>query len=557
MRSAETSGATAKGAVAAKTGRGATFHWPVASLTKLIGTPIAALSPLTLAVAVTALLGATLFIVYDTLRTFDEARQRLELVAQSVGADFTAAAAPAANLAALVHRVLAYDEDIVVAAGPDAALPANDPLSLGIELRGLGNVRLSYDRHDLLVALWQRGLLALGIAAAAAGLAFQPGRRFTRSRRGERQAFQNFVATIPFGVAMWTRAGELIVCNEHYAARLKSEGSPQGPDRSYHSAIKRLTLGGYVRVLSDGDASRTLELHRQDGSCLLIDERPLGGDGFVTLVTDITERKRTDLLLNALQEEQRQLARRYHEEKLRAEAASRAKTSFLAHLSHDIRTPLNHIIGFAELIRHQTYGPLGDARYLTYVEMIKGSGDKLLASFATILELAELESGSKPLREEEVEIDDLLSGVTRRFSAQASRAGLTLGIGGCCTAQLLADRFCLERMLGNLVENAIRFTPSGGRVTLAAYAAEDGVVLEVSDSGIGMTAEQLSRLSQPFAFGDAAFTREHDGAGLGIAIARAIAELSGGRLAIDSSPALGTTVAISLTQHSREAAQAA
>jgi two-component system cell cycle sensor histidine kinase PleC len=260
----------------------------------------------------------------------------------------------------------------------------------------------------------------------------------------------------------------------------------------------------------------------------------------------VTERRRADLLLSAVREEQRQLARRYHEEKLRAEAASRAKTSFLAHLSHDIRTPLNHIIGFADMIRHQTYGPVGDARYLTYIDMIKGSGEKLLASFARILELAELESGDRPLHEEPVSVDDLLAAVAQRFAPHAGRAGLSLSLGAPCGARLLGDRFCLERMLGNLVENAIRFTPSGGRVTIAAFAAHDGVVLEVTDSGIGMSEEQLERLSQPFAFGDAAFTREHDGAGLGVAIARAIAELSGGRLAIDSRPAVGTTVAVSL-----------
>ena len=178
--------------------------------------------------------------------------------------------------------------------------------------------------------------------------------------------------------------------------------------------------------------------------------------------------------------------------------------------------------------------------------MIRASGEKLLGSFAAILELAELESGNKALREESFAVESLLDSVTRRFSAQASRAGLALTVGAPCRAGLRADRFCLERMLGNLIENAIRFTPSGGRVTLAAYAAEDGIVLEVSDTGIGMTAEQLGRLSQPFVFGDAAFTREHDGAGLGIAISRAIAELSGGHLVIDSSPALGTTVAVSL-----------
>ena len=357
-----------------------------------------------------------------------------------------------------------------------------------------------------------------------------------------RSAIEGIIATIPFGVALWTDTGHMLVCNTIYLQRVRRPG-PGQTSRIYQDALKQLARDGHVKIVRDGDNRRLMELYKADGSCLLIDERPLDDGGFVTLITDITERRRTDLLLSSIQEEQRTLARRYHEEKLKAEAASRAKTSFLAHLSHDIRTPLNHIIGFAELIGHQTTGPIGDKRYLGYVDMIKGSGEKLLTSFATILELAELESGNKPMHEEVVDVADLLVAVTRRFSTQANRAGLSLGIGSRCGAQLLADRFCLERMLGNLVENALRFTPSGGRVTIAAYAADDGVVLEVSDTGIGMTDEQLERLSQPFAFGDAAFTREHDGAGLGIAIARAITELSGGRLAIDSRPAVGPTVA--------------
>jgi len=249
--------------------------------------------------------------------------------------------------------------------------------------------------------------------------------------------------------------------------------------------------------------------------------------------------------INAIREEQRQLARRYHEEKLRAEAASRSKTNFLAHLSHDIRTPLNHIIGFAELVRQQTYGPLGDSRYLGYVETIKQSGEHLLDSFATILELAELEGGQKAMREEAVEIDRLLAGAAQRFGARAKRAGLRFDVGLGCEATVTADSMAIERMLSNILDNAIRFTPHGGCVKLAAFAAKDGVVIEVSDTGLGMSEERLASLSQPFVLGDATFTRK-TGAGLGIAIARAIAEQSGGRLAIDSSPALGTTVAISL-----------
>jgi len=482
MRSAETSGVTAKGTLVPKAGLKRT--------SEVVGRPfdmfairhLATISPVSMAIGGTAIVAAALFTLYEFGRSAAEAQALAQL------------------------------------------LPNRDLSTLGSNA-------------------WAHGLVAFALAALVATLAFR--RRVVEDDDTHRHV-EDFVATIPFGVALWTDAGTLTACNSHYRDRVGIQGGAPAPGISYTEAIRQLTASGYVQIVRDGDTHRLMELRREDGACLLIDERPLPRGGFVTLVTDITEQKRADVLLTAIQAEQRQLARRYHEEKLKAEAASRAKTSFLAHLSHDIRTPLNHIIGFAELVRQQTYGPLGDARYLNYVDLIKGSGEKLLASFAAILELAELESGSRPLRETAVGVDELLVAVSRRFSAQSSRAGLSLALGGPSGATLMADRFCLERMLGNLVENAIRFTPSGGRISLAAYAAEDGVVLEVSDTGIGMNEEQLGRLSQPFVFGDAAFTREHAGAGLGIAISRAIAELSGGRLAIDSSPALGTTVAVSL-----------
>jgi two-component system cell cycle sensor histidine kinase PleC len=255
-----------------------------------------------------------------------------------------------------------------------------------------------------------------------------------------------------------------------------------------------------------------------------------------------------DSMLATVQEQQRVLARRYYEEKLKAQLANNSKIAFLSHLSHDIRTPLNHIIGFADLMRQETYGPLGDTRYANYVDTIKGSGERLLTFFASILELAEFESGEKALRRDTLITDEVIRTATRRFRAQAMRAGITLTTGAPTGATLIGDRFCLERMLGNIIDNAIRFTPQGGRVTVAAYAADNGIVLEVTDTGIGMSEERLQAVSQPFAFafGDAALTREHGGAGLGISIARAIAEQSGGRLAIDSRPGMGTTVAISL-----------
>lgn len=411
-----------------------------------------------------------------------------------------------------------------------------------LDLPGEAVVSLIGEHADL-TSVAARGTGVLVLAGLIAGFAFW---RRPAAVPSAPIDYRELLATVPFGVACWNAEGELLTCNEQYRARLNIRGHDLPVGSSYPTTVKQLMHGGYMQLLRESDTNRILELHRNDGSCLLIDERPLGDGGFITLISDITETRRTDQLLATIREEQRLLARRYHEEKLKAEAANRAKTAFLAHLSHDIRTPLNHIIGFAELMRQQTYGALGDSRYLNYVEAMKGSGERLLSYFASILELAELEAGRRPLRLERVNADDLLLAATRRVSGQAAQAGLTLRIGSRCEAAIIGDRFSLDRMVGNLLENALRFTPSGGKVTVAAYAAADGVVLEITDTGIGIPPERLETLTQPFAFRDDVLTREQHGAGLGIAIARAIAETSGGRLAIDSRLGLGTTVAISL-----------
>jgi two-component system, cell cycle sensor histidine kinase PleC len=390
-----------------------------------------------------------------------------------------------------------------------------------------------------LLGVLQRGAGALGVALLATGIAW---RRSEKSIPAAR--LDALLGTLPFGAACWGPDARLVACNARFLERTGT--GPLPPGSAYRVVARAIADGGSLNPMLEDNQNRLFELRRPSGETLLIEEKPLADGGFVTLVMDITESRRTTLLLTTIREEQRQLARRYHEEKLRAEAASHAKTSFLAHLSHDIRTPLNHIIGFADMIRQQPYGPLGDARYLNYVEAVKGSGERLLSFFGSILEFAELEGGRRALQRDRFTADELMLTVLKRFSPQAQRAGLTLGLGGACEAQLLADRFALERMIANLVENAIRFTPRGGRVTLAAYAAPDGVVLEITDTGIGMPQDRLTALSQPFAFSDAALTREREGAGLGLQIARAIAELSGGHLAIDSRLGIGTTVAVSL-----------
>ncbi|WIY53694.1 HAMP domain-containing sensor histidine kinase [Devosia sp. YIM 151766] len=306
-----------------------------------------------------------------------------------------------------------------------------------------------------------------------------------------------------------------------------------------------------TRIAESADAEQQVQITLENQHIAGIAGRGLLAFALAGLITLASCRRpadtgRNDAILASIRAEQRRLARRYHEEKLKAEAANRAKTNFLAHVSHDIRTPLNHIIGFAELMEQETYGALGHTRYRDYVQSIKCSGQHLLNSFATILDLVELEGGQKPLRQDPVLLDEIMDSVVKRFQGQIQRAGLGFKVGPATGAVLRGDRLGLTRMIGNIMDNAVRFTQAGGTVTLAAFAADDGVVIEISDTGIGMSEERLATLSQPFAMGDATFSREGQGPGLGISIARAIAALSGGNIAIDSSPSLGTTVAISL-----------
>ncbi|WP_137151405.1 PAS domain-containing sensor histidine kinase [Devosia sp. FKR38] len=542
MRSAETSGVGANGFQADQ--ETATAASAVRSGHRIGFLPV---SPITLAVAITSVLAATLFIAYDTVSTLMETDGALVAISSEL-------AELEQPRPALLDRglpnLLAPTGSAGLVATP-VGLDITQPMASVLPDVGAA-VGDTSAADNLWIGIAQRGGIAFGLAALLVLIAARS-RLAGMSDVWQRQNYRTVAAAIPMGVACWTRTGELVVCNDSFRQRLNLTL----PHATYRQTLQGLINGGYVSLINEDDNNRLLELHGEDGSCLLIDERPLADGGFMTLVSDITERKQIDSMLQTVQSEQRLLARRYHEEKLKAEAANHAKTNFLAHLSHDIRTPLNHIIGFAEMMRHQTYGPLGDPRYADYVQSIKQSGEHLLASFATILDLAEFESGAKVLRSEPVAVDDLLDSVLERFHGQAKRAGIAFVRCAPCQAVVLGDRMGLARMVGNIMDNALRFTPRGGSVTLAAFAARDGVVIEITDTGLGMSEDRLASLSQPFARGDATFTREGVGQGLGISIARAIAEQSGGKLAIDSSPALGTTVAISLPLDSMINLQAA
>src|SRR5690242_8482518 len=188
------------------------------------------------------------------------------------------------------------------------------------------------------------------------------------------------------------------------------------------------------------------------------------------------------------------------EAKRAAEDASRAKTGFLASLSHELRTPLNAVIGFSEMMIGESFGPLGHERYRGYAKDIHDSGSHLLAVINDILDVAKAEAGKFELDEEIFDCREIISEAAIMLRPRISEAGLTLETNLAENMpQLRADRRRTKQILLNLIHNAVKFTPSGGRVSIAASCEPaQGLTVTVHDTGIGIAKENLKKVLQPF-----------------------------------------------------------
>ena len=227
-----------------------------------------------------------------------------------------------------------------------------------------------------------------------------------------------------------------------------------------------------------------------------------------------------------------------------AEEADRAKSTFLANVSHEFRTPLNAIIGFSEALAREAYGPLGDERYRDYVEGIHASGLHLHALVSDLLDLARIESGRFRLEEAEVDLAQIFDACVVMLREQSDASALSVEIGpGRPSLRLRADPCALRQIVLNLLTNAAKFAIPGGQVRLGAGEDGDGrITITIEDDGPGIPADELERVMKPFDQGSARPSRGRSGVGLGLPLARHLAELHGGTLALES-PAAGGTVA--------------
>ena len=378
------------------------------------------------------------------------------------------------------------------------------------------------------------------------------------------------VEAISEAFVLWDADNRLVLCNAKYQQlhKLPPELAVAGVrhDEIMRSSAQPTIDQEPLRSLRGPDGSSSYEARLSDGRWLQINGRRTKDGGSVSVGTDITKLKQqeerltqsehqllmhvTDLKASRqkLEMQAQQLAdmaERYLEQKAAAESANRAKSEFLANMSHELRTPLNAIIGFSDVMQSNIFGPLGE-KYADYVRDIHSSGEYLLRFINDILNMARLESGKVSLEKSDVAIGLVIDEAVREVQDEIDRKGLTLTVEGARDAHLEADPHALYQILGNLLDNAVKFTPQEGQIAVRIRPVPGAINIFVEDSGIGIPRDKIDRIGRPFEQVEGDLTRSYQGSGLGLAIARSLTELHGGSLRLRSTIGAGTIVMVHL-----------
>ncbi len=372
------------------------------------------------------------------------------------------------------------------------------------------------------------------------------------------------IETIPEAFVLWDADNRLVLCNSNFQELHDLPDEAIAVGASYESVVaagsKPVVRNKIVNDEPTLPGARTFEAQLEDGRWLHISERRTKDGGYVSVGTDITalktheeklvdSEKRLMATVSDLQASQQrfaEIAEKYAAEKTRAEEANQAKSKFLANMSHELRTPLNAIIGFSEIMESGMFGPLGAEKYQEYCGDIHASGQYLLDVINDVLDMAKIEAGRIRLEFEDLALDPLLNEAMRVVSARAQEKKLTLTAKIDPELQLHADRRALKQIALNLLANAVKFTPAGGRITVRGRASDHHIVLSIADTGIGIAADALDKLGRPFEQVESQLTKSHQGSGLGLAISKSLVELHGGNMRIRSTLGKGTLVVVRL-----------
>lgn len=287
---------------------------------------------------------------------------------------------------------------------------------------------------------------------------------------------------------------------------------------------------GECKIIGTG---RRVEALHKDGHQVPVrlaigEARTDGQSIFVGFLTDISERVRMENELRQAKEE--------------AEQAAEAKSRFLANMSHEIRTPMNAIIGFTDLLLETSL----DRSQKKHLDIIKSSASTLLIHLNDILDTAKLDGRHTVLEDNDFSLHDLCEQIVASQSLDAHRKGLYLELDYQAPEFFRGDSLRIQQVILNLLSNAVKFTNSGGVTLKVRQPRGHGVILEVIDTGIGIDADRIDTIFEPFVQADASMARRFGGTGLGTTIARQLTELMGGRITVNSTPGVGTSFHLDL-----------
>jgi len=223
------------------------------------------------------------------------------------------------------------------------------------------------------------------------------------------------------------------------------------------------------------------------------------------------------------------------------------KDRLLANVSHELRTPLNAILGFSEILGDSELAPPEPAKRIEYARIIHSSAEHLLSVVNLVLDMSKIEAGKFEILAEPFELEPLVKDCCDMLRLKAENGKVALVRAETdFLVELVADKRACRQILLNLLSNAVKFTPLGGRVAIGAYVADSMIHIHVSDTGIGIAAQDLPRLGEPFFQVRSNYDRSYEGAGLGLSLVRGLVGLHGGALWLESSPGVGTRVTVRL-----------
>jgi signal transduction histidine kinase/CheY-like chemotaxis protein len=373
-------------------------------------------------------------------------------------------------------------------------------------------------------------------------------------RHAMKQTLTEAIETISEGFSLYDADDKLIVCNSRYKNLFATHAEVMVPGTSFETILRTATGRGLIKDAEGGReawiAERLARHHaaseshiqrRSDGRWIQVSECKTANGGVVAIYADITEMKQHETELAAARDA--------------ADEANRTKSSFLANMSHELRTPLNAIIGYSEILQEDA-ADKDDKEPIEDLQRIESAGRHLLGLINNILDLSKIEAGKMDVFIEAVDIQALVKEVLSIVKPLADKSGNVIEV--ICPSDIgsfRSDQTKVKQCLLNLLSNANKFTSKGTLKLALAREANSQVTFRVSDSGVGMTQEQLGRLFQAFSQADASTTKRFGGTGLGLAITRHFCTMLGGEVTVESTPGKGSTFTIRLPD--QEAAPAA